>query len=242
MILFCLPYAGGSKTVYYKWKNYLHPSIELISIELKGRGERINEIFYESLEEAVDDIFENIKDKITNDEYAIYGHSMGALLSYELYYKIEQMGMKKPEHIFFSGYRAPNIIRQEEKKSTLPDYDFISKVMDIGGTPNKLIENKELLEIFIPIIRSDFKILENYKYNERKNNIECNVSVLNGKQDAIKLEEILAWKNHVSKEFKVYSFEGNHFFINTNVENITNIINDTLVYKNYIERGIYYGV
>ena len=84
MILFCLPYAGGSEVAYYKWKKYLHPSIELIPIELKGRGKRFNEIFYESLEEAVDDIFENIKDKIINNDYAIYGHSMGSLLSYEL--------------------------------------------------------------------------------------------------------------------------------------------------------------
>lgn len=239
MVLFCLPYAGGSEAVYYKWKNYLHPSIELIPIELKGRGKRFNEIFYESLEEAVDDIFGNIKEKIINNEYAIYGHSMGSLLSYELYYEIEKMGIKKPKHIFFSGYRAPSIIKQKENIYTLPDYDFMKKVMELGGTPEELMKNQELLEIFIPIIRSDFKILENYKYKERENKIECNVSVLNGKQDtAIKFDEILEWKNHVSKGFKVYNFEGNHFFINSNVENITNIINATLVYKNHIDIGI----
>lgn len=242
MILFCLPYAGGSEAAYYKWKKNLHPSIELIPIELKGRGKRFNEIFYESLEEAVDDIFENIKDKIINNDYAIYGHSMGSLLSYELYYKIEQMGMKKPKHIFFSGYRAPSIIRQKENIYTLPDYDFMKTVMDLGGTPEELMKSQELLEIFIPIIRNDFKILETYKYKKRENKIECNVSVLNGKKDTIKLDEILAWKNHVSKEFKIYNFEGNHFFINTNVENITNIINVKLAYKNQIERGAYYGV
>lgn len=242
MILFCLPYAGGSEVAYYKWKNYLHPSIELIPIELKGRGKRFNEIFYESLEEAVDDIFENIKDKIINNSYAIYGHSMGSLLAYELYYKIKEMNMEKPKHIFFSGYRAPSIIREKENLYNLPDYDFMKKVMDLGGTPEELMKNQELLEVFIPIIRSDFKILENYKYKEKKDKIDCNVSILNGKQDAIKLEEILAWKNHVSKEFKFYNFEGNHFFINTNIENITNSINDTLAYKNHMERGVYYGV
>ncbi|OOM73639.1 linear gramicidin dehydrogenase LgrE [Clostridium puniceum] len=236
MILFCLPYAGGSSAAYYEWKKYLHTSIELIPIELKGRGKRIGEIYYESLEEAIEDIFFNIKDKIISNDYAIYGHSMGSLLSYELYYKIEQMGMKKPRHIFFSGYRAPNIMRQKENIHTLPDYDFMKKVMDLGGTPEELMKSQELLEIFIPIIRNDFKILEKYKYRERKNKIECNVSILNGKQDDIKLEEILSWKNHVCKEFKFYNFEGNHFFINTNIENIINIINTTLVNKKYIER------
>src|ERR1700738_4611092 len=112
MILFCLPYAGGSEVIYYKWKKYLHPSIQLIPIQLKGRGKRFSEIFYENIEEAVDDIFENVKDKIVDDDYAIYGHSMGSLLAYELYYKISKLNLKKPKHIFFSGYKAPSIIRE----------------------------------------------------------------------------------------------------------------------------------
>ncbi|MFT8350162.1 thioesterase II family protein [Clostridium saccharoperbutylacetonicum] len=140
------------------------------------------------------------------------------------------MCIKEPKDIFFSGYRAPSIIRQKENIYTLPDYDFMKKVMNLGGTPKELMKSQKLLEMFILIIRNDFKILENYKYKERKNKMECNVSVLNGKQDDIKLEEILAWKNHVSKEVKIYNFEGNHFFINTNVEKITNIINNTLTY------------
>jgi surfactin synthase thioesterase subunit len=85
-----------------------------------------------------------------------------------------------------------------------------------------------LLEVFLPVIRSDFKILENYTYKERKDKIECDVSILNGKQDSINLKEILSWRDHVCKGFKVYNFEGNHFFINDNVENITNVINNTL--------------
>ncbi|MBU3179086.1 thioesterase [Clostridium estertheticum] len=236
MILFCLPYAGGSETIYYKWKNYLHPSIQVVPIELKGRGKRFSEFFYESLEEAVDDIFENIKNKIVDDDFAIYGHSMGGLLAYELYYKIDELNLRKPKHIFFSGYKAPSIVRERENTYTLPNYDFMKKVMELGGTPEELMKNKELLEIFLPIIRSDFKILETYKYKERRNKIECDVSILNGKQDSINLEEILTWKNHVCRDFKVYNFEGNHFFINSNVENIASVINATLVCKNHTIR------
>lgn len=229
MILFCLPYAGGSESIYYKWKNHLHTSIQVVPIELKGRGKRFNEFFYESLEEAVDDIFENIKDKIVDDDFAIYGHSMGSLLAYELYYKISKLNLRKPKHIFFSGYKAPSIIRERENTYNLPDYDFMKKIMELGGTPEELMNNQELLQIFIPIIRSDFKILETYNYKEREEKLQCDVSILNGKQDSISLEEILTWKNHVCKCFKFYNLEGNHFFINNNVENITSIINTTLV-------------
>ncbi|MCB2298659.1 thioesterase II family protein [Clostridium tagluense] len=242
MILFCLPYAGGSETIYYKWKKHLHPSIQVVPIELKGRGKRFGEFFYESLEEAVDDIFENIKDKIVDDDFAIYGHSMGSLLAYELYYKISELNLRKPKHIFFSGYKAPSIVRERENTYTLPNYEFMKKVMELGGTPEELMKNKELLQIFLPIIRSDFKILETYNYEEREEKIQCDVSILNGRQDSINLEELLTWKNHVCRGFKVYNFEGNHFFINSNVENITSIINTTLLEKNHIKSEVYYGV
>ncbi|MBU3112548.1 thioesterase II family protein [Clostridium lacusfryxellense] len=228
MILFCLPYAGGSEAIYYKWKKELNTSIKLIPISLKGRGKRFNEDFYESIEEAVDDIFLNIKDKIVNEDYAIYGHSMGSLLGYELYYKISKLKLRKPTHIFFSGYKAPSIIRKREDTCNLSDSDFMKKIMELGGTPEELMNNQEIFKMFLPIIRSDFKMLETYTYKKREAKIECDVSILNGKQDTINLKEILDWKNHVCRGFNIYNFEGNHFYINNNIENITNIINDTL--------------
>lgn len=233
MILFCLPYAGGSESIYYKWKKFLDPSIELVPLALKGRGKRFSEDFYENLEEAVDDIFENIKNKIVDEDYAIYGHSMGSLLAYELYYKISDHNFRKPKHIFFSGYMAPSIIRKKENTHELSDNNFMQKVMKLGGTPEELMNNQVLLQIFLPVIRSDFKMLEGYKYKKREKKIDCDVSILNGKQDSIKLNEKLAWKNHVSQGFNIYNFEGNHFYINTNIKNITDIISDTLSNKNY---------
>ena len=228
MILFCLPYAGGSESIYFNWRKQLHPSIQLIPIELRGRGKLFDENFYGSLKEAVDDIFENNRDKIESDDYAIFGHSMGSLLAYELYYKISNQNLRKPSHIFFSGYGAPSVKKERENICNLPDVDFIKKVIDLGGTPEELIDNKELMQLFLPIIRSDFKIIEDYVYTHREHKIECDVSILNGKQDSISLEGIIAWKNHICNGFKVYNFEGNHFFIKNNKEKIISIINQTL--------------
>ncbi|MFJ8519620.1 thioesterase II family protein [Lysinibacillus xylanilyticus] len=228
MIMFCLPYAGGSEGTYYNWKKYLNSSIQIEPIELKGRGKRFDESFYETLDEAVEDIFENIKDKVIENDYVIYGHSMGSLLAYELYYKIKSQNIKNPEHIFFSGYKAPNIKRGRKIIHKLPDKEFVKEIFDLGGTPEELLNDNELLQIFIPILRNDFRIIENYIYKKKKDKIQCDISILNGEQDDITFEEILKWKDHGGRGVKIYNFEGNHFFINNNIEKITKVIYETI--------------
>lgn len=229
MILFCLPYAGGSELIYYKWKNYLDSSIKLYPLELKGRGKRLYEDFYKNIEEAVDDIFNNIKDIIIDNDYAIYGHSLGSLLAYELYYKIYKMGLRQPKHIFFSGSVAPNVINKNNNKIyNLSKDDFIKKMKDLGGTPDRLLNNNKLLNIFLPIFRNDFKILETYEYKQRKCKIKCGITILNGKQDSFNMGEKLNWEDLACGNFEIYNLEGDHFFINSNFENIIKIINNTI--------------
>ncbi|MBU3109711.1 thioesterase II family protein [Clostridium gasigenes] len=229
MLLFCLPYAGGSEGIYFNWTKYLDHSIKLCPISLKGRGKRFYENVYESLNEAIDDIFNNIKNELHEDDYAIYGHSMGSLLAYELYYKIKENGLKEPKHIFFSGYASPNIIKEQDNIYTLPDNEFIDNVIELGGTTKEIAENNELLELFIPILRSDFKLLETYIYTHRNDKIGCNVSILNGKDDDITKNEILGWKDLSDGGLNIYNFDGDHFFINDNIEKIVRIINNTLL-------------
>jgi len=228
MILFCLPHAGGSEAIYYSWKKHLHPAIKLEPICLKGRGRRYDEGFYEDFNEAVDDIFSNVKDTIMSDEYAIFGHSMGSHLAYELYYRTCDENLPKPRHIFFSGSAAPSVEKDREILHTLPDDEFLKEVIDLGGTPEELIESDELLKIALPILRNDFRIFENRIYEKRSKKIECNVTVFSGKEDDFILEELLVWRDHCSLGFKLHMLEGNHFFINDNIESITNIIKSEL--------------
>ena len=228
VILFCLPYAGGSEAMYYGWKKYLSSSIRLEPVELKGRGKRYNEGHYESMDEMVEDVFLNIRDRILYDEYAFFGHSMGALLAFELYYRICAENLRKAAHIFFSGLPAPSVRKIKKKIHTLPDEEFLREVIDMGGTPEELLANKEWLQLVLPLLRSDFTINENYVYVERENKIECGVTVLKGSNEEMTLEELLAWKSHCVRGFKQYTLTGDHFFINDNAENITRIINSLL--------------
>ncbi len=231
MILFCIPYAGSSADIYSKWDNFIDKSIKVYPIELNGRGKLFGKDFYQSIEEAIDDIFNRISDKIENEEYAIYGHSMGSLLAYELYNKIKESNMKLPKHIFFSGCRAPDVATVLDKMIYLDKEDFKKRLIEIGGISEELAKNNVVFNLYARIIRNDLTMVSKYKYKEKNSKIECSISVLNGKSDIIAEEEILPWKKHTINKFNMYYISGNHFFINDedNIEKITQIINMTLL-------------
>lgn len=228
MKLFCLPYAGGSKVIYYKWKDIIN-NIQVEPIELKGRGTKYGEGYYTDFEDAVNDVYLNIKDEIINNEYAIFGHSMGSLLAFELYYKIVENGGKIPKHIFFSGYGAPYCTRIKKTIHNLSDHEFMNEVIKLGGTPIEVAENDELCELVTPILKNDFRILELYEYKNRSNPIECDITVLNGSKDTLTFEQLNGWKRHSAKNTKIITFEGNHFFINNNMKEIIRLIENTLL-------------
>ncbi|WP_066874813.1 thioesterase II family protein [Clostridium mediterraneense] len=229
MRLICLPYAGGSEAIYLNWKEYLDSRIKILPIALKGRGKRFYEELYQNLNEAVEDIITIIKGDIKDEEYAIFGHSMGSLLGYELYYKIREMGLREPRHIFFSGYAAPSVRVKRSDIHKLPDGEFIKEVIELGGTQKEVFENEELLELFVPILRSDFRMINQYNFKERKNKVKCDISVLNGMDDSITMDELLEWRMLIEGQFNIYQFQGGHFFINKNYKEIIDIINKTLL-------------
>lgn len=228
MKLFCLPYAGGSESVFHSWQLRLNPNIQLYPVALKGRGTRFTEGYYSNVEEAVNDIFENIKNQLNND-YAIFGHSMGGLLAYELYYKIQKSGIKTPKHLFFSGYKAPYISRKRVPIYNLSDDDFKKKIIDLGGTPKEVINNQELFDLFLPILKNDFKIVDQYIHHQKESKINSDITVFYGEDDINDNQDVNAWKYQANKNFKLYKFRGGHFFVNQEIDRVVSIINKTLI-------------
>lgn len=225
--LFCIPYAGGSAMVYTKWKKFLHDDLELYPVELSGRGKRIGEPFYDSFEEAVDDIFYSISDNL-DDDYAIFGHSLGSWLALELTYKIYEKGCNTPKHIFFSGNRAPHIYKKEKILHKLPDLEFKKEIFNIGGTPKEFFEAEELMELFLPILRSDYRLLENYHYKRYDFCLNTNITIVNGIDDDLSYEELEAWKEYTKGDCRICNLTGDHFFFIEEAGEITKLINKTL--------------
>jgi len=227
--LYCLPYSGGSSAIYFGWNKRLNNSIEIHPLELAGRGKRYGDSLYENFEQAVDDLYKLIeKDIAISPAYSIFGHSLGGIIAYELTHKIIQEGKPQPEHIFFSGVKAPNLERTKNKIHQLPDSQFMQEIIELGGTPKEVIENEELQSIVLPILKADFRINENYKYTEKEEKIGCDITVLYGSHEDVKNDEIVEWRNHTTGKCGIHMLEGNHFFINTHIDEVIGIINKVL--------------
>ncbi|MFL5748600.1 MAG: thioesterase II family protein [Niastella sp.] len=227
--LFCLPYAGGSASIYNRWKQHLGADIELVTIELAGKGRRIGESLYQDLSEAVQDVYKIIKKDLADAPYALFGHSMGGLISYELAQRIRANGLPAPVHIFFSGKSAPHIEREDEKKYHLmDDEEFERELIHLGGTPPEFFESPELAGIFLPILRSDFKMAQTTTNKGVIYPLNIPITVFLGKKDDQTPEQCDGWKFHTTKGCTLHYFEGGHFFLHDEMDPILKIINRTI--------------
>lgn len=232
--LFCLPYAGGAANIYDQWSTKLSRNIELYPINLAGRGNRFKDKPYANLEEAVEDIYDMMKHDISDGEYAIFGHSMGALLAYELAQKIQNLGEKRPMHVFFSGRKPVHIPKTERFYRDMNEQEFEQAVLDLGVTPPEIFKNIELKEIFIPLLRSDFTIAETFVNRPKIVPLQCDISALIGKEEAITMEEAEQWKLHTTEKCSVHYIKGGHFFLLSDLQSVLDIINTDLFTKKYV--------
>ena len=226
--LFCLPYAGGSATVYSKWRTFLNPNIQIVPMEMAGRGARFKEGFYQSIAEAVNDLYVKIDFKSNHYPYAFFGHSMGSFLVYELCRKIATDKQKGPIHIFVSGMQPPHIKKERKILHQLPLDEFKEEIIKLGGTPREVFENQELMDFFVPILKADYKIFETYQYLPNDTKFDCGITAFYGLSDKTTFDEMLEWGNYTSDSSKVYQYEGGHFFIHNHTAAIVDVINKTL--------------
>lgn len=225
MKLFCLPFAGGSAMYYYDWKKKLAPNFEVIPIELKGRGVRFNEKFDTSFQEIIEDVYSQVI-SYELDKFMIFGHSMGGMLAFEVFYRLLTNNKTLPKRLFLSGCRPPHLLNISK---IIPDENlsndcYIKEIAQLGGVSQELIENSELIDLIVPIIKNDFSNLCSYCLS---NDIILNVpvSILSGVEDEISEAELYEWVMYSSSSMDFQFFSGNHFFITTEQKAIFNYIN-----------------
>lgn len=225
--LLCLPYAGGSAQVYKKWSKEIHPSISLIPVEMAGRGSRMSEPLYEDVREAAKDLLCQVR-QYTSEQYAIFGHSMGSLLAYELIHLIHAENLPLPIAAFMSGRSAPHCVDVDRMTFQLPDEAFIAEVQSLGGTPLEVFQDKELRSLFVPILRADFKLVGTYEHKPQAP-LSLKLIVMNGIGDTSLCGDVAEWQSHTTQTCDIVQFKGSHFFIHEQEHEVVSLINDTLL-------------
>ena len=214
--LFCFPYAGGSATVFRNWHTKLPTDLEIIAIELPGRGSRIKETPYERLNPLVEAAAQAIIPHLTKP-YVFFGHSMGALLSFEMarYLRRHHPHVPAPSHLFVSGRAAPQCVTERLQVHTLAEPDLLREIRRLNGTPAEILAEPELMALVLPLLRADFAVYDTYVY-EHDEPLACPISAYAGLQDRdMTRAHVKAWGEQTSGAFRISMFPGDHFFIHT---------------------------
>ncbi|MBW7476451.1 alpha/beta fold hydrolase [Paenibacillus oenotherae] len=234
MKLFCLPYAGSSAVIYEKWKKRLAPSAVCIPMELAGRGTRTREPFYMGMADAAADMLERLKAHMDGTPYALFGHSMGGMIMYEVCHLIRAQGLQPPAMLFFSGRPAPEVPRREAPSHELPDDEFAQRILDIGATSAELFANQQLRDIFMPILRADFRLIETYKYEDR-GPLPWPITAIAGIDEVWTEAELEAWNGHTSAGCQIVRMEGGHFYLQDNAEPLLMLLQSRLAQDSSME-------
>ncbi len=211
--LFCFSYAGGSASLFRLWPGRLSAAIDVCPVELPGHGTRLKEAPISRLGPLIESLAGTIYPSLDRP-FALFGHSMGALISFELARYLRRAYGQFPEHLFISAYRAPHLLRPPAiARSTLSDADLIKKLRELGGTPEEILQQPELLRLILPTLRADFQICDTYSY-QAEAPLSCPITVLGGLRDRIvNGQELDAWRMQTTARFRRYMFPGHHFFL-----------------------------
>jgi surfactin synthase thioesterase subunit len=219
--LLFFPFAGGNRYSYLGLERWIgKKNIQMLSSELPGRGERLNEPLLTNMYDLADDLFQRLQGQI-EQPYALFGHSMGGLLAF-LFAKKALACLKPPVHLFISGKGGP-AATEDESSYLLPSAQFREKLRELGGTPEEALANETLMEFLEPIIRADFRAIQTYEHCQDEP-IDIPITLMLGKEDYVTMEEALLWQKQTTRQLEVIEFTGNHFFIYDHLPAIADII------------------
>jgi medium-chain acyl-[acyl-carrier-protein] hydrolase len=212
--LFCFPYAGGGAASYRNWSDELPALIEVCPIELPGRGTRITEPPFTRMAPLVEAIAPALLPYLDRP-FAFFGHSMGALISFELAHLLRKKYRLLPTYLFISGVSGRFEPNDRRSIHTLPKAEFIKELRLLNGTPEAVLENTELMDLLLPILRADFAITETYSYSVEPP-LSCPMMVFGGLDDPkVNRSQLEVWRFQTSATFSLQLLLGDHFFIHT---------------------------
>ncbi|MCW7537073.1 alpha/beta fold hydrolase [Aquabacterium sp. A7-Y] len=210
--LYCLPYAGAGHTIFRPWGALVSDALELALVKLPGRGERYREPRPATLAGLADSIADAIAAEAPH-RFALFGHSMGALMAFEVARRLSHDLGRPPEALFVSGRRAPGSPASLAPLLQLDDAGFLRHVHAMGGFPDELLANQDAVDYFLPILRADFAWCEQHRDRPRPP-LPCPIVVYGGRDDSTAPPALLqGWAGQSSAGCRIELYDGGHFFL-----------------------------
>jgi len=218
--LLCLPHAGGSASFFLPVARALAPDVDVVAVQYPGRQDRRTEPLIDDLVTLADRIHALLA-PAPQRPLALFGHSMGALLAFEIARRLEADG-HRPAHLFVSGRRGPATFRDERAHRS--DETIMADVRALSGTASALLGDEEMMRAALPSLRSDYKAVETYRC-EPEASVACPVTVLTGDDDPkTTVDEAKAWDGHTTGAFDLRVFSGGHFFLSAHALEINRLL------------------
>lgn len=216
MRLFCIPYAGAGASVFRTWPDDLPVDIEVLAVQLPGRESRIRDAPLATLSDLLPKLTAVIA-PLLDRPFAIWGHSMGALIAFELAREFRRRYALLPQHFWASARQAPHLPERRSPMRDLPAPEFISELTRrYDGVPREVLADADLMRLFLPMLRADISIIETYSYIAEPP-LDCPISAFGGLQDPLVTEhELNAWRIHTLRQFQLQMLPGNHFYLQRN--------------------------
>jgi medium-chain acyl-[acyl-carrier-protein] hydrolase len=211
--------------MFQTWAASLPGGIELCPVELPGRGTRLQEPPVTNLETLTVALLAGLLDQFSG-AFAFFGHSMGALIAFELARRMEQEYGVAPAHLFVSGRGAPHLANTR-RIYDLPHNEFIQELRILNGTPEQILDYQELLGLVLPRLRADFQLVQTYRYLPSAP-LRCPISAYGGlNDDTVPLGALEAWRKHTRSTFRCSVFEGHHFYFwNSSAQLLETLLRD----------------
>jgi surfactin synthase thioesterase subunit len=211
--LVCLPHAGGSASFYFPVSRALSPDVEVLAIQYPGRQDRRAEQPLTDLRELAAQITTAVL-PFADRPVALFGHSMGALLAYEIGLRLQTAAVPVPV-VFISGRRAPSRPRPEDVHRRTDD-GIVAEMRELNGTEGGVLGDEEMLRVVLPAVRADYQAVETYRYQPGAS-LSCSISAFAGEQDPrVDVVDVAAWAEHTTGRFDLRTFPGGHFFLTAN--------------------------
>ena len=225
--LFCFSHAGSGASTFNTWSEKFPAEIEVCSIQLPARENRIKETPFKRLQPLIQTLTPLIEPYL-DLPFAFFGHSMGGLISFELARELRRRNWATPAYLFVGGCCAPHIPDLELPIHTLPEPKFIEIISSYNGIPEFIMQNLKLMQIFIPTLRADLEVLETYFYTKEEP-LTFPVYAFGGFRDSkVSPVQIAAWELETKARFSLKMFDDDHFFVRGKEDEIINTLKEAI--------------